>query len=246
MSSCTVIGSGLIGSAFRGVCASDIPVMFFASGVSNSKSTNAKEFQREVDALNKIIESLDENTLLVYFSSCGVRQLSSTYKDTYLEHKYRMERLVAKFGSHLIIRLPQVAGFSKNKNTLLNYFYDSISLGRKMSIQSAAVRNVIDIDDVVKLTLSIIRSNEYRNCVVDVASLNSMLVLNLMRVMESHLGVFANFDLIDGGGDYPVDLSVVARFASEINILFDEYYVNRVIAKYYSSGRPLYKLDSSG
>jgi UDP-2-acetamido-2,6-beta-L-arabino-hexul-4-ose reductase len=228
-----VIGSGMIGSAFSCGQKFDYPVLFFASGVSNSKCTNDADFSRELDLINDTINSLKSDTLFVYFSSCGVRQLSRGLSDRYLDHKRSMEKRIACLENYLIVRLPQVAGFSVNSSTLLNYLRDSIVSRRRMVIQRNAVRNIIDIDDVVLLTVAIIMSRGYINRTIDVANMRSIKVTDLIALMELRLSMSAVFDLIDEGEDYPVDTSVVEKFIGELSINFDHLYIDRVIAKYY-------------
>jgi len=235
MSKNIIIGSGLIGSAFLKSYTFDFPVLFFASGVSNSKTTSKYDFQREIDLINHVSSSIDDDTLFVYFSSCGVGQINKLNDDLYLQHKFQMEQIVSKLNNYLIIRLPQVAGFSSNKNTLLNYIYDSLISGRRMLIQQSAFRNIIDIDDVVSLTMAILKSREYRRVVIDVANLKNILVVDLIKIMEIHVGIPAVFDLIEGGCDYFIDSSVINRFAPIANVTFDESYIPKVFMKYYKS-----------
>ena len=72
-------------------------LLFFASGVSNSKEERESEYQREKDLL---LEQ-DKNNHIVYFSS-----LCTLYLDTrYARHKREMEQLVKTFKTYTIIRI---------------------------------------------------------------------------------------------------------------------------------------------
>lgn len=106
-----IIGNGDIASVLKEVDRDDL--VFFASGVSNSKETRQSEFQRELD----LLKEQNRGQRLVYFSS-----LSIFYSDTdYAKHKRFMESAVkALFYDHVIIRLGNIA-FGDNPHTLINY-----------------------------------------------------------------------------------------------------------------------------
>ena len=105
-----IIGNGDISQALQEV---DKDLLFFCSGVSNSKETRESEYKREEDLLMK----QDHFKHIVYFSS-----LSIFYKNgRYQKHKMKMEHLIKSFFEHwTIIRLGNIT-FGKNPNTLINY-----------------------------------------------------------------------------------------------------------------------------
>lgn len=88
-------------------------LLFFASGVSNSKCTNEREFDREV----RLLLQQDERQHIVYFSSLAV-----FFSDTpYIRHKRYMEILVREnFPSWTIVRIGNIS-WGKNPHTLINY-----------------------------------------------------------------------------------------------------------------------------
>lgn len=89
-------------------------VIFFASGVSNSKQEDEKEYEREVVLLMK--QPKDQH--LVYFSS-----LCIYYSQTrYAQHKSQIERLIkGSFQTYTIVRLGNIT-WGRNPNTIINYF----------------------------------------------------------------------------------------------------------------------------
>lgn len=104
-----IIGHGDIASVIEDVT----NVTFFASGVSNSRCEDNREFQREFDLLLK----MPQHQHLVYFSSLSIYYGSSPY----VTHKKRMEMVVrAMFNSYTIIRIGNIS-WGKNPNTLINY-----------------------------------------------------------------------------------------------------------------------------
>lgn len=106
-----VIGSGDIAQALEQVDRPDL--LFFASGVSNSRCTDEKEYKREMDLL--LEQPRDAH--IVYFSSLGVFDGSSRY----YHHKLAMELLVEKeFHPYTIVRLGNI-DWGDNPYTLINY-----------------------------------------------------------------------------------------------------------------------------
>lgn len=88
-------------------------VLFFASGVSNSREVDEDEYRREVDLLMKQAK----NKHVVYFSSLAI-----FYSNTrYTHHKKYMEIMIKKhFPSYTIIRLGNIT-WGTNPHTLINY-----------------------------------------------------------------------------------------------------------------------------
>lgn len=89
-------------------------INFFASGVSNSKQEDEKEYDREFALLMK--QPKDQH--MVYFSS-----LCIYYSQTrYAQHKVHVERLIKEsFATYTIVRLGNIT-WGKNEHTIINYF----------------------------------------------------------------------------------------------------------------------------
>ena len=129
-----IIGNGDIASVLP-----DRPdLVFFASGVSNSKEIRESEYQREIDLLMR----QDVHKHLVYFSS-----LSIFYSKTrYTRHKMEMERTVKSYFEHYtIIRLGNIS-WGTNPNTLINFFKNQFKKGEPLDIQETH-RYVVDKDE---------------------------------------------------------------------------------------------------
>lgn len=118
-----IIGTGDVAS----VLIDTNKLLFFASGVSNSRETRRSEFQREIDLLSKQRKSCH----IVYFGS-----LSIFYSDTpYARHKKHMEALVKRFDRYTIVRLGNIA-WGKNPHTLINFLREKIQRGEPFEIQN--------------------------------------------------------------------------------------------------------------
>lgn len=107
-----ILGHGDLASVLKEIDRSDL--LFFASGVSNSKETRESEYDREINILSKQVNS---NPHIVYFSSLAVFDSDTVY----IRHKRKMEHLIKKFFSnYAIIRIGNIT-WGSNPHTLINY-----------------------------------------------------------------------------------------------------------------------------
>ena len=118
-----IIGNGDIASAIK----DRKDLLFFASGVSNSRETRESEYRREINLLRK----QNRNSHIVYFSSLCVY-----YSNTrYARHKRCMERLVKGFRTWTIIRIGNI-DWGTNPYTLINYLKNRKKKGQKLHIEN--------------------------------------------------------------------------------------------------------------
>jgi hypothetical protein len=130
-----IIGNGDMASVLK----DKKGILYFASGVSNSKETRESEYKREEDLLLK----QDRNLHIIYFSS-----LSIFYKDTrYTKHKKDMESLIRKFPRYTILRLGNIT-WGDNPNTIINNFRGKISRGEKLEIEDT-YRYILEKDELL-------------------------------------------------------------------------------------------------
>lgn len=104
-----VVGGGDIAS----VLPKRDDLLFFASGVSNSRCLDESQYNRET----RLLLSQDTRAHIVYFSSLAVM-----WSDTrYFRHKRYMELLIKEtFPNWTIVRLGNI-DWGINPNTLINY-----------------------------------------------------------------------------------------------------------------------------
>lgn len=101
--------------------------IFFATGVSNSRSEDEQEFQREKDMLYLF----GPTKCLFYFSSIGVNFTSNHY----FRHKKDMEEIVRTFfPKHVILRIGNLIG-DTNPNTFINYINSRRAEGLSVDIK---------------------------------------------------------------------------------------------------------------
>jgi len=229
-----IIGSGLLATAIKKYSPCSLSTCYFASGVANSTCTDDREFGREESLLLQTMEALSNDIKLVYFGTCSVYDSQLAEYSPYVAHKLKMESLVMKHRNYIVFRLPQVVGFTQNKFTLLNYLRDCIVENRLMHIQRFAIRNLIDVDDVAKLVVTIDKSGIHDNSIVNIANPHGISVIAIVTMLEKILGSRSRYDLVNSGSEYSIDTTVVEAVADACSIDFSRYYVEHVLRKYYS------------
>lgn len=229
-----IVGNGLLATPFQKKYRDVADVTIFASGVSNSGEVDTRQFKRESSLLATELARTEGK--FIYFSTCSIGDPGRV--DTpYVEHKMAMEALVKQHPKYFIFRLPQVVGKTLNPYTLTNYIYEKIRKQNGFRLWRNAMRNIIDVDEVYRISNFIIDSNdaEYINSVINVANPRSIGMLDLVKVFEKILVVQAVYEVIEAGADFLIDTSTILHAIEKVALQFDEFYVERVIGKYYAN-----------
>lgn len=228
-----IIGNGMIANAMKNI--DDDSFIFFCSGVAKSDAINEFEFDREKKLL-KTFHGTDK--FLVYFSSYFLN-FNDYLKKPYYKHKCEIENIIKlNFKNFKIFRLPQVVGFSKNKTTLANFIYYSILQDVTFTVLTGAVRNLIDIDDVVKVVCYINKNHLFNNNVVNVVGTKNFNIIDVVSCMEDTLNKKALVDYQpnnDKNHDILISHEIIALYKA-LNIDFDDMYLKNLFFKYYSQG----------
>ena len=221
-----IIGNGLLGSAFIEF---DLPeVVFFASGVSNSSEISKKEFNREENLIHKILGDNPQKQF-VYFSTCSIYD-SSKNGSPYVLHKLKMEQIIInKASNYLILRVSNAVGKGGNPNLLMNYIYSSILNKKKITIHKNAKRNLIDVEDVVKISHNII-SNNIKNKIINIAFKENIAIENLVNNFEKILKTKTEKVYIEIGESYSIDIQNIKAYFRNTDV---NNYLENIINKYY-------------
>ncbi len=226
-----IVGSGLLARAFAPCAGMLRNVCLYAAGVSNSSCNDPREFERERERLQATVDSLDDITLLLYFSTCSIND-PAAQTSAYVRHKRAMEQLVAQRPRHLVLRLPQLAGRTPNPHTLLNYLHARIVRSERFAVFSGAQRNIIDVDDVATVVVELVREGACSET-INVACAHNAPIFEIMRCMEEVVGHRAIFDIIDAGAGYPIDTTRIVAALARCGVSFPADYLRRTIEKYY-------------
>jgi nucleoside-diphosphate-sugar epimerase len=227
-----IVGKGLLARAFEPHFGETPGVIVFASGVSNSLETRPGEFAREAALLRQWLGS--DARRFIYFSSCGVTADESELTP-YMRHKQSMESLVLAAPHGLVLRLPQVVGSAENHHTLTNFLRDHIVSGEHFTVWAHAERNLIDIDDIVKIGVRLATELPTEATAVSIAANRSLLMPAIVGIFERVLDRAANCSFVEKGAPMLIDTAVVERLSGALGIDLGDGYIERVIHKYYAA-----------
>lgn len=200
-----VIGNGLIANQFKSYN-NDENVLIFASGVSNSSEVNDTEFLRELNLVKEAI-SKNKRAKFIYFSSLSVNDTSVSYRP-YVHHKLIIEKYLFNYCKNfLIFRVSNVVGSIKNKNTILNFFIDAVKNNAPIEIWKNAERNLIDIEDLFIISDKIIKTQEFSNQIINIATSKNLSVLTIIKEIEKFLNLKATINIINKGSKLSIDLT---------------------------------------
>jgi nucleoside-diphosphate-sugar epimerase len=225
-----VIGTGLLAKGLSSFN-NDDENLIFASGVSNSQESNKFEFDREFQLL-KVVGDKFSHMRLVYFSTCSISDLSLN-NSFYINHKKNIEKyIIENISSYVVIRLPNVVGFSDNPYTFFNYFKNKILFDEEILVQSDASRYLIDLRDIVRLIPIILKDDVSLNSIINMAFQNQMSVIDIIKIYENVLNLKAKVKIIPGGSSYEIDNKLFLEILNSNSIdCIDNY--NYSVLKFY-------------
>ncbi len=220
-----VIGNGMLAKAFEASNIKQEGLVLFCSGVSNSRETSANQFNREKTLLLNTMQWYVDKKM-VYFSSCAADLIDTPY----YQHKKAMEALVESSAErYLIVRLPQVVGLTKN-STLVSFIAENIKSGKPITVFKGARRNLIDVDDVVRLTLVLA---SFGNLAINVCNGKMVPVeeiVSMIAVVQGVEPILLMSPAEADGGSY--DGQQLASLIGQDDPIYSESYNNTVLAKY--------------
>ncbi len=224
-----IIGNGMIAKKFESYRNID-HVCIFASGVSNSRETNAVEFKREFNLLKKVIKG-NKNKVFVYFSTCSIED-KSLVLTPYIKHKKKIEKYIALSGiQYYIFRISQIVGYANNE-TLFNFFKKMIQEEKKIILLNKSTRNLIDIDDVYKIVDFMVAKKIDLNSIINVASPFTVTPFQIVSFLEKSLNKKAIYEFSDNGGSYTIDISKTTKYFKPMGVSFQDNYTMQIIHKY--------------
>lgn len=226
-----VIGRGIIANRFVDYSV-QAKYLIFAGSVNDS-SVHDESIIREEEAAVRAALLDCPDIAFVYFSSCSI--LDHDVRHTpYVQHKIRMEKLIQESAkSFWIFRLPQVLGLFDSKSSLVNYLVDAISNQKSFELWENAQKNLIDIDDVHEIVNEVLKRKIGINKIVNVASTHHTSVIQLVHDIENFFGVKANYESVNKGTNYDLDISEIKPVLNGLNMSFGDGYISASLDKYF-------------
>lgn len=228
-----VVGNGMIAKAMQNIDHNSL--IFFCSGVSNSNEKNEFNYEREKKLLDSFSES---DQCLIYFSSYFVN-FDHYLDERYYRHKLEMESMIRnKFSCFKIFRLPQIVGYSNNPYTLTNFFYNSMMNQSTIKLYKNAVRNLIDLDDIVKIVKYVNENKYFINQSTNLIGTKNYEVRDIVQCFEKILGHKAVISTQEHH-EIKFDIKIseeMLQIYRLLNLHFDHIYLKNLLEKYYKKG----------
>ncbi len=225
-----IVGRGLIASLFKGCDREN--TIFFASGVSNSLETRPEEFNREENLIKQTIAE-NQNKIFVYFSTCSIYD-SSKSNSNYVLHKLKMEQIIKNScEKYLILRVSNAVGKGGNPNLLMNYIVNAVKNNETINVHTKATRNLIDTDDIRKITFDLIDNQNFNN-IINLAYIKNYSIIEILEIIERFYSKRVDINLIKSGSGYDIHIPDVEHYFVKNNLTDKELYLFSILEKYYS------------
>ena len=206
--------------------------LIFASGVSNSKTTNQEVYDREIKLLRQTVREYGDKSI-IYFSTCSIYDPDEKNSE-YVRHKQNIEEFIqANARQYNIFRVSNLAGHSSNPNTVLNFFYYHIKNDINFNLWIRACRNLIDIDDAYLIIDYILKNHLFPNQIVNIANPVNHAVKEIIAAIELFLNIKSNYIEIAKGNCFDIDISLMKPVADDLEIKFNPGYLNGLLRKYF-------------
>ena len=223
-----IIWNGLIWTALKLIDSDEY--IFFASWVSDSKINDEVQFIREIDLLNKY---LDTGAKLIYFSSCSI--YDTTLQSTpYVTHKKNIEKLICQNASnYLIVRISNIVWNAWNSNNIMNFLYEAIKTKKDFNIWKDAERSLLDVEDLVVMLDNYLQSfPDDANNTITLANPMPVNIFDMVKAFESFLNISAHTTIEEKWEKVNI-YTQLSKTLFPFNHLSNTQYLTKLINKYY-------------
>ncbi len=212
-------------------------LFIYAAGVSNSNLKSKKEYLREIKVFKTVFNKVDKKKTFIYISTLSVESKILS-RDPYVKNKIKIERLLRKNSeNYLIIRLPQLVGKNKNKNTLTNFIYECFIHEKKFNIWKNSKRNLIDIDDIIIILKKFLKKNKMNNRIINIFNHKSIETIKLIKIFSYVLKKNVKVRLIKKNNKN-INLKIINKKTLLPKFYYTRIkkrdYIEKMILKYYS------------
>jgi len=128
--------------------------------------------------------------------------------------------------------LPNVVGNNANPDTLFYYLVNKIRQQEEFDLWTKNKRNIIDIDDVVKVASYIIDNNIFEGEVINIANINDNTVDDIVISISKYFEIQANFSVVEYADNYKIDTSKIKSIVKKLNVKFGNEYLDNIVRKY--------------
>ena len=191
-----VIGNGLLARSLMKYDSEEI--VFIAAGVSDSKCTEASEFERERRLVEGLVRAYPDK-IMIFFSTFSIND-PVMQSNPYVKSKIGLEQyLVSHCSKYLIIRISNLVGEGGNPKTIFNFFFSQIISGNRFSLWANSRRNLIMVDDFARVLGYILEYEiqDKMNTIFNIINTKSFSVHEIVKAIERHTGRKAKYDIVE-------------------------------------------------
>jgi len=230
-----IIGNGFIGRNVNKLRKYIIKSGYtiYTAGISNSNTNSKKELRKEV-RLFKIFSKENNSKKLIFISTADVSN-NLKRNNLYIINKVKIENIIRKeFKDYIILRLPQIIGNSKNKKTLINYFYRNIKKNKTIDVLSGVKRNILDIDDVIKVLKVIIFEKKLIKRTITLSNKYFVQPIDIVKIFEKKLNKVAKIRFKRVSKEnWNLENDMSKKLFNKAKVKFDKNYLIKKINKYF-------------
>lgn len=230
-----IFGKGFIASNFKNLkkILKKNNIILYCAGISNSQERSKQKLNREILTLKKFFK-IYKNNFIIYFSSSSILDKSRN-SSPYLKNKIKIEKFIKKkFKKFTLIRLPEIIGFSDNPNTVTNFFYEKIKNNKEFKLINNTKRNLIDVDDIVKLLKIIIETKNIKKKTITICNKYYYKSNEIVKILEIICKKKANYQTITAKKQiWNLNYNIIKKYVKKAKINFDKKYLKRTLTKYY-------------
>ena len=227
-------GSGFLAKHFKKYSnqLKKLDVVIYAAGVSNSLAQNPKIFEKDFQRFRLFTEHNIKK--LIYLSTYSIFDKSRN-KSNYVKNKIKIENMIKKnCPKYIIVRFPELVGKNKNPNTLTNFFFNKIKNKKKFTIWKNAKRNLLDVNDAVKISVYFIKLYKNNNKVINILNQKFYKPLYVVNELEKLIKTKSKFTLLNTKiKKWNIKNSVNNKIVANLKIKFDKTYLTKTFKKYY-------------
>lgn len=224
-----VVGTGLLGVGLSKI--DNEAFVFFASGVSDSKTSDENEFKREICLLHKVLEENIEKCF-VYFSTISIAD-ESVSTNKYVMHKIEVEKYIERNAKKfLIIRTGNIVGGNGNTKTVFSFLVNNIINAIPFTLWEESYRNFLDIEDFVEMVNCVCYQLKIKNQIICLVNPNNIKITDLVSIIEDKFERKGVYVIEKKGSLFFVDKSLSNEIFSFLE-LPDQQYELKLIEKYF-------------
>lgn len=238
-----IVGRGFLAQHFGAHPVQPRDAVLFAAGVSDSHCVDSRAYTQEAaDVRDVVADCVVRGQRLVYFSSAGavygnyppaVREDSLVAPvSEHGRHKAGIEAMLRESDAdYLILRLSNAVGPGQRRHQFVPALVEQIQSGA-VTVWRGAHRDLIDIQDVVRLTIALVEAGCRRE-IFNLASGRSTPVEQVVDEIEAQLETRAARHVIDRPDRYSVSIDKLRRtLGNDAVAHLNDGYFRRVIDRY--------------